>query len=224
MPITYRASDKRFVAVCEEPNCLYKRSFINEPAAILESEAHSCPWTSTNPGGTKYSWSITVTLVEQLWAFLDAEYNDLVDQENPLTGDDLEFTKGLLRGLTKATLLFMTPHFKTEDEIVLEVVKRHDKRVAGERYDTPGLGSRIYEVSGDVGSKYKVRAVPTATPLGPNEFLLNPGVEQAGITIDKEKQEKIVKAWKSGQFKIDDMVEFFGLSADLINAIINKAE
>lgn len=152
-----------------------------------------------------------MTLVEQLWAMMDADYATLLtsNQNDPWQSTDeitsIALLKGNLRGLARATAVFMTPHFNSPDEVVAEVVKRADMAIAGETYSTPGLGSRIYEPPpGDKG-KY---ALVAQTVKADNKL------------IDPEVEAKVMRAYKSGQFTLPELAEMFSLRIEEVNSVI----
>ncbi|HEY6021860.1 MAG TPA: hypothetical protein VIY48_18950 [Candidatus Paceibacterota bacterium] len=136
MTIIHLETDK-WLLDCSEPHCFRYLTFNSEAEAVQDKNTHPCPWWG---GDTKVSWSVTKTLVEQLWAMMDNVMDEITKG-----GPSLEYNKARARGLADATALFMAPFFKTGDEIVQEVVKRKKARDAGEEYETPGIGARRYE-------------------------------------------------------------------------------
>ena len=80
-------TEGRYLFECDKPNCFRHLTFKTLEAARLEEGTHACPWWG---GETRVSWSVTKTLVQQLWDKLDIEYELIV--ESQATNPDL--TKG----------------------------------------------------------------------------------------------------------------------------------
>lgn len=130
---------------CNGPMCMRRMQHKSREAAIEDWNNHTCPWGS----GTKVAWSVTKTLVEQMWEKLDVEMNHIMgflNSEGQWQFDPQpEPRKIRARALAECIAIFMTPFFETADDVAREAVKRHEARKKGEDYETPGLGHRRYE-------------------------------------------------------------------------------
>lgn len=105
------------------------------------------------------------SLLEKTWNELDAITARII------AGSATEADKGYARGLAFTLSLFMAPHLTTSQDVAREAKKRHDMKAAGEDYETPGLGSRIYEpppgnnkYSTDAPEKQKIKASKPQPP------------------------------------------------------------
>lgn len=125
---------------CDKPNC-YRRLTFNSPEEVeRERQNHKCPYWG---GESKVSWSVTKTLVQQMWDLLDDVTNELMDADDTKEKD---FYKSRARGIAECIAIFMKPFFETADDIVREAVRRRKARVDGDtEYETPGIGMRRYE-------------------------------------------------------------------------------
>jgi len=155
MPVGYREKDGRYTVTCDKPFCYLSIAVHTLPAATELDQHHVCPFIN---GTTKYAGSITMQLVEQMWAKADEAFAKLLEY-NDTDNRDKSYHQGECRMAAELIAIFMTPHFKTGDEIVREIVKRQQMKAAGEPYETPGLGYRIYELPKDAD---KPREVKTA--------------------------------------------------------------
>lgn len=125
---------------CDEPHCFRRLTFKSESEAIRDKETHPCPWWG---GQTKVAWSVTKTLVEQMWEKLDLSM-DLIkdDSQSDLVKHD---EKIRARAISEMIAIFMAPFFTDANGVAAEAQKRWKARQAGEDYETPGLGHRRYE-------------------------------------------------------------------------------
>jgi hypothetical protein len=158
----------------------------------LEEELLSMSHTQPSP-----------TLVEQMWIEIDALYNKL-NNDNVMNSDQVLQLKGHMRGLCWAIRLFMNPYFRTTDEVVREVHKRHVMREAGEAYETPGLGTRSGEPIPGSHSKY---ATTNIKPVPPSKHQLS-----------DEQIQKIRGAREAG-FPIDELSKMYKLSVGEIRSL-----
>ena len=115
-------------------------------AAIEDWNTHTCPWGS----GTKVSWSVTKTLVEQMWHMLDREVDSIKGHVNAdgqvQFAADPTYHQTRARAFAESIAIFMTPFFATADDVVRESLKRWQARKDGDtEYETAGLGHRRYE-------------------------------------------------------------------------------
>lgn len=153
-------SMSKFLTTCLQPNCQFQVTDRTEASGLRGIEIHSCPYYV---GKVKVSWvSHGPTLLQQLWDEADSKYAEF----RPLKAgeghaSEVAILQGQLRGLAFALSLFMQPHLTSVADVSREVAKRYQMKQAGEEYETPGLGSRIYEPPpGD--HKYATR---TSAPL-----------------------------------------------------------
>lgn len=128
---------------CPQPNCYYAVSGRTEESVREQEAKHKCPYQG---GLTKIAGSITVTLVEDMWAKADLAYAAM--SEDGITSDEAKRRQGVVRGMCEMIAIFMPPHFRTGNEVGKELLKRAANAAAGERYTSPGIGSRRYEVPG----------------------------------------------------------------------------
>lgn len=140
--------------------------------AVLDWNTHKCPWGS----GTKVAWSVTRTLVEQMWDKLDLELDQIkghLNSEGKMQfAIDPNYHQIRARAISECIAIFMPPFFATADDVVRESVKRHEARLKGEEYETPGLGHRRYESATVEKARIEQPVRPTgrarpATPAPP---------------------------------------------------------
>lgn len=146
MTVSFREKDDRYIVSCDRPYCLLNIAVSTLPAAVELEQHHECPFIN---GKSKYAWSITVQLVEQMWAKADEAYVELLTAKENHVENAVARWQGACRVAAELIALFMTPHFRTGDEVVREIVKRKEMKDKGEQYETPGLGYRIYELPRD---------------------------------------------------------------------------
>jgi hypothetical protein len=186
---------------------------------------HQCPHDG---GKTKFAWEITMTLVELMWARADAQYVAFAAAEHDSPAMYTE--GGKLRGIVEMIAIFMTPHFANGDEVAREVIKRAKAKVAGETYETPGLGSRIYEMP-----RYEPSAAHKETqtkrnsiqelnargvPVGHQEPKRKP-VVGVRITADAETQAAIRGLGDVAE--PDEIAQIYGLPVEMVKAILVKS-
>lgn len=131
---------ERFLFKCDKPNCYRRLTFKSADLVELERVNHKCPYWG---GESKVSWSVTKTLVQQMWDKLDAEYAEI-----KRGSIDPEYNKARARAFAECIAIFMRPFFETADDIVKEAMRRYDAKAAGDtEYETPGIGHRRYETA-----------------------------------------------------------------------------
>lgn len=139
-------SDRHLFA-CSNPNCYRRLTFKTIEEAYLDEANHKCPWGID----LKVAWSVTKTLVEQMWDKLDTEMDWIKGHHDPETqawtfDPESGPRKVRARAIAECIQIFMTPFFETANEVAAEAARRHKARVEGDKeYETPGLGSRRYE-------------------------------------------------------------------------------
>lgn len=96
---------------------------------------------------------MTMTLIESVWQLADKEMDKLLDGN--LEGDKLQQQRGLLKGISTVLAVFGPPFYRTTNEVADELRKRRNMRLAGEPYESPGLGTRRYTLPASVDNKAK---------------------------------------------------------------------
>ena len=193
-------TEGRYLFACPEPNCYRHLTFKTLEEAEAEQSDHGCP----NVGGpTKVSWSVTRTLVEQLWDKLDVEYELIVEKKAVY----IDTTKGRARAFAEAIAIFMPPFFSTADEVIREAGSRYRAKKDGEQYDTPGLGSRRYE--GAVRNDKPRATASTARPT-------------SASAVPEDTRKAIKFALQSGMFTKEQLAKTYKLSVDVV-ALIEKS-
>lgn len=130
----------KFLVHCEQPNCYMHMTVNTEEEQAHYLANHKCPYWG---GESKVSWSVTKTLVQQMWGLLDDTMDEL---KMAAERDDRDFYRTRARALAECIAIFMTPFFESADDIAREANKRWKARSEGDtEYETPGLGIRRYE-------------------------------------------------------------------------------
>lgn len=133
-------------ARCPEPHCFFCVSAKTEQEAQKLLDDHRCPYTG---GVTKIGWSVTKTLLEQVWDMADECYVKLKDLEKDWIDDQISprrsgAVKGELNGYCKMLAIFMVPHFSTPKEVGLELERRFENKEDPD-YETAGLGTLRFQ-------------------------------------------------------------------------------
>ncbi len=180
------------VFACPEPNCYY-RILMRGPD---DSTDHRCPFI----GDKKVGWSVTKTLVEQVWEMLDQSI-DIIKKDPPdqLNG---EYSKHQARAYCNVLAIFMKPIFQSSDEIAREGLKRWQMRQSGEDYETPGLGHLRY--AGLEDSKPRAKSGPPATP-----------------SLSEAERTAIVNGFNSGMFTEQELAAAFKVTVDQIKQVVS---
>lgn len=163
------------------------------------------------------SWTVTKTLVQQMWEKLDVEYESLV-----MSGD--ESWKHKARSTAECIAIFMPPHFRTADEVVKEAVKRFKAKEAGEDYETPGLGTRRYETpeewhatrGGFTTNSDIAKANPPSASKRPSTRV-KPVATSENVPDDTKRAIKM--GLESGMFSEADLARAYGLSIEVVHSI-----
>ncbi len=141
----------KYLVHCEQPNCYMHMTVNTEEEQAHYLANHKCPYWG---GESKVSWSVTKTLVEQMWDKLDAEMDALKghwtkeDKWTMVRPVDPEYHKNRARAFAECLAIFMVPFFETADDIAREAVKRWEaRRDSDSQYETAGLGNRRYETA-----------------------------------------------------------------------------
>lgn len=140
-----------FLVHCEQSNCYMHMTVNTEEEQQYYLANHGCPYWG---GESKVSWSVTKTLVQQMWDKLDAELDEIKGHWRIDGGwvspslVDPEYHKVRARALAECIAIFMTPFFETADDIAHEAMRRWEaRRDSNDEYETPGLGARRYETA-----------------------------------------------------------------------------
>lgn len=83
-----------------------------------------------------------ITVIQQLWAEVDAAYYKF-NNDNTMTREQTTHLQGYMRGICTSIRHLMNPRYASDDDIVVEVHRRHIKKRAGEDYVTPGVGEPL---------------------------------------------------------------------------------
>lgn len=131
---------------CPKKDCYFSVGAKSEDDAKFKAKRHAesdCP----RVGAIHFGASITMNLVEDMWLMADREYDKLQathDGKPLLDGDKLQQQRGVLAGVCRCIILFMSPRFPTLQDVSKELNKRHEAGKRGEAYTTPGLGNRMF--------------------------------------------------------------------------------
>lgn len=195
---------------CERPDCQLILSAPTEEAARLIEATHTCPYYG---GKTTYGWSITVTLVEEVWQKLDA---DMMSLMQPEAGTDFVSLKARLRAFAEVLAIFMKPHFTTADEIAREARRRYDNRLDPEyctagleqrRFEPPPGSRRLSEETWSPGTRTATRATAQSA------------VEK-GLSKLTDEQKTSIKLFHDNQFPVAVLAKSHGVSEAVINAVL----
>lgn len=187
-----------------------------------ESVLHKCPWYG---GTTRIAWSVTVTLVEQMWHRLDSLMDELglnPKPEWPTNGftqyDDpqekleeyvgaCEFhanLRGKARGMAEMIAIFMNPHFTDANEVAREAKRRADARARkDDTYETVGLNQRRYE------------APPTSSEV--TRYKREPSRPGSKLPVTPIEAEKIRAAY--GTFPVDMLAKAYKITEKQVKEI-----
>lgn len=193
---------------CPQPLCFMVLHAATEVILNDRIEKHQCPWFGG--GTTTFSWGVMADdYLTPIWRMLDREMDLVYDPEaEPRARED---AKEAARGYAGALSILMPPFFTTPKEIILEAKVRHEKRQAGEDYETPGIGRFKWKrPPGVVGDPSK----PSwAKEYDPNE----PKVKAAPKhNLDAAAIDAIKKAAK---FPAEILSTAYGVSVDVIKYI-----
>jgi hypothetical protein len=144
----------KYLFECDQPNCYRRLTFNSENEVLREKLTHKCPYWG---GESKVSWSVTKTLVQQMWDMLDAELDQLKGHwasdgstKGWVSGTPVnpEYHQHRARAISDCLAIFMQPFFTTADDIAREAIRRWEaRRDTDLEYETPGIGARRYETA-----------------------------------------------------------------------------
>lgn len=171
------------------------------------------------------AWSVTRTLVQQMWDLLDEEMNGAMQ--------DIPGTKIRARAIAECVAIFMVPFFTTADEVAKEALKRYKAKQAGEEYETPGIGARKYERPG-LESKYDgwykspdggftsdaaQAGLPANKKRGGGVQTVMP-LKIEDIKLTEKEQEAIRYMHGSGMFPFEVLATTYGVDVKIIKFIV----
>jgi hypothetical protein len=163
---------------------------------------HACPHYGIE---IRISWMAHgPSLLSQLWSEMD-ELTALLLVGQTTPEESLK-AQGRARGVAFSLSLFMAPHLRTEDEVVAEAVKRYQMKQAGEPYETPGLGARIYE-----------------PPPGENKYSEGPSRTRGAVKPQDAWRTKldpdVVATIKKSTFPVDMLAQVYSLTQAQIRTL-----
>lgn len=202
---------------CEAPHCFWSVA-VKTPSPVK----HKCPYAG---GLTRIAWSVTVTLVEDMWHRLDSVMDELAltpEPKEPNENDpnnsvswlsdyigEREFRanlKGKARGMAEMIAIFMNPHFTDANQVAREAKRRAEARARKDaEYETAGLKSRRFESPGGADlDKYKrepARKSKALAKVTPDDAAK---IERAYETFPKDL---LAKTFKVSEAEIDEIVK-----------------
>ena len=171
------------------------------------------------------SWSVTKTLVQQMWDLIDADMSRL--KEENVAPEEKDALKIRARAIAECLAIFMVPFFTTSDEIAHEALKRYKAKAAGEEYDSPGMNARRYERPG-------LESKDSRFYIAPDGFTSDPS--QAGVTASKKRsgsvqttaehkftpaEVEVIKAMSGpGGFTPEQLAKTYGVSVAIIKSVL----
>lgn len=197
--IGYAEQAGRYLFACSEPHCFRRLTFTSHEEALAEKENHKCPYWG---GETKVAWSVTKTLVQQLWDKLDLSMDVIRDdtQADEVKHDE----KVRARAIAECIAIFMPPFFTTANDVASEALRRHKAKQAGEEYETPGLGARRYEAAVRNDKPRRVSVPQNQPTLG---------------GLDDKSKTAIKFALESGFFTPEQLSKTYKVSVEVIHQI-----
>lgn len=138
MTVTQAKQPGKYLFHCDKLGCYRHLTFNSHEEALADQDTHPCPWS----GPTKVSWSVTKTLVEQMWDKLDAEVAQI---KTP--GVDRAWHQARATAIAECIVIFMGQFFPTSKDVSREALVRWEAKQSGEPHETAGLGQRRYEAA-----------------------------------------------------------------------------
>lgn len=206
---------------CPKKHCYYAVCADDEASAHEKLRTHKCP----RSGETKIGWSMTKTLVQQVWDRADAHYAKLQDFKENMVDEETSprrycTVKGALNELCWTLSIFMVPHFTSAKEVGEELRRRYDAKQAGEDYETPGLGALRYSPPPGSESKYGRTTEPAPKPAritGPDTLAKPKPTGHKWKHADWEA----VRATKGSAFTADQLAKMYKCKPEDIEAVWN---
>lgn len=212
-------SVKSYLFECPKENCYYRVVGSTEEVA-----KHNCP----HIGDTKIGWSMTKTLVAQVWDLLDdSMYEIMARDDYPKKESD----KARARAFAEVLAIFMVPHFRTADDIAREAMRRYKAQQAGEEYETPGLGTLKYMTPEAAHTRaegwyqapdggYTSDPKQAGTPVGKRRGQSHARKQETESPLDEQAIKAIKFAGESGMFTVADLAKTYSVSAETIMKVL----
>jgi hypothetical protein len=141
----------KFLVHCEQPNCYMHMTVNTEEEQAHYLANHKCPYWG---GESKVSWSVTKTLVEEMWDMLDETMVHLMEDRDATDSWKRE-EKARARAFAECLAIFMRPFFDNADDIAREAARRYRAKKEGDiEYETAGLGNRRYESAATAAAEH----------------------------------------------------------------------
>ena len=216
--ISPASTEGRYLFACPKKMCFRYLTFKTLEEAQREEQNHNCP----NIGGpTKVSWSVTKTLVQEMWEMLDEAVKEIFE---PTEGEEMP-VRGRIRAraIADCIVIFMKPYFENSDAVAAEAKRRYDAQKAGEEYETAGLGSRRYEPAVFVASKDGGYTTdPDRAGEARPRRVSTPRNQPTADNVDEPTKKAIKFALESGMFTVEELARSYKLSEAVIRAIENS--
>lgn len=194
---------------CPKTNCYKAVACDTEEQALAVEADHDCP----NQGGiTKIKGSVTLTLVEDMWAKADKVYATIHNPE--LSQHEVEKVRERIRGICEMIAIFMPPHFTDVAGIGKELMKRKAHADAGEPYETPGLLGRRYEMPPPL------RESTTNPPRFPTVRSSTKATKPANPVLTQQEKEAIKFAIEIGGFTKEQVAKTYKTSVEEVMRVI----
>lgn len=231
MVVQYVAASNLWVARCEHEDCKLLAGFDNATSATWLALEHYCPAAASLRVLTEAE---VTTLVEHMWEKIDKEFVILkttLKDELPESRDVANQT-GRLRGMAEMIAIFMTPHFQDADSIARECSRRYKAKLAGEPYETAGLGSRAqeppaYQMSAYAAETEKAKADVTrrahqsaAAQKAAPARARSGTITKAEPKIDAETAQTIREMYATGRVTVKQFADLYSVSELTITDIV----
>lgn len=188
---------------CDRDGCFYYVCADAEEDGKVKLALHRCPTRGTTHQGLMMARS----LLQQAWAELDELVDKIMDPDTaPTEKNDLQQQA---KGISTVLAIFMVPHFEFPHEISKEAKRRYEARVAGEQYETAGLGVRMME--------------PPPSNWRPDVSKASKGVRVADkktVSLGDKEREAIKFAGSSGMFTHKQLADTYGISEAQVQEIV----
>lgn len=203
IPLAQKDQTNPWRFCCPAPMCFHTGAYADEAAAKKVQETHTCPWFGG--GTTTISWGImSDQFLAPMWEELDRLVNLIKDPyqaDSEAPGNDREMMfdlQGQARGIAFALSRLMPPFFHTVEEISQEALVRWEKRLAGEDYETPGIGRLRFKVPPGAETKTPAGLHHEAVAGTKHSPEYHPAEVRSNHGMSDEKIALIVKQSQSG--------------------------
>ena len=235
----------KYLVHCTKPNCFMHMTVNTEEEQTHYLANHGCPYWG---GESKVSWSVTKTLVEELWFKLDDTMSDLMETQRMAQLPDgeknyshaLDVLKARARAIAECLAIFMKPFFEDANAIAAEALRRYTARKEGDtEYETAGIGHRRYEAAARAATTAHGSAaegwyesptdgytsLPGAAGAGPRRRAVRPAAPASAtvkIRLSEEDQASIRKAHDGMPqiFTAKVLAKQYGATEAEVNAIL----